>query len=136
MRQRIIKFRAWDKEKKKWVDLEHLFLNPCTGNVMIDTDNSCLDPDCCGGPYPNYQDTDRYETTQFTGLLDKNGKEIYEGDIVRYKDVRPLAVEWDEKFAQFVTRPSRTIQYFIAGDVEIIGNVYEHPELIEGKGGA
>jgi hypothetical protein len=71
---------------------------------------------------------------QFTGLLDKNGKEIYEGDIFEGSFSSVYKVKWDDEtcswYVHDVTRglgfPLRKIE-----NLEIIGNIYENPELIE-----
>lgn len=83
---------------------------------------------------------------QYTGLHDKNGKEIYEGDVVELKrkqvngDIHRFVVEWDEMKAGFCLTlvhmyPKRQDSYirneFInAKNKTVIGNIYENPELL------
>lgn len=77
---------------------------------------------------------------QYTGLHDKNGKDIFEGDIIKLDNENVFMwIEYSEKFAQFVTRCKET--YFDnepLGDwelknLEVIGNVTDNPELIGGE---
>lgn len=60
---------------------------------------------------------------QFTGLFDKNGKEIYEGDVLKSKDLQSI-VEWDSYKCGW-----NIVEYGIHL-FEIIGNIYDNPELI------
>jgi hypothetical protein len=74
---------------------------------------------------------DDYEWMQYTGLKDKNGKEIYEGDLVRYgKDGMIGKVEWD--YAKTRWRwSSFPLTNVEVRKLTIIGNIYENPELIK-----
>lgn len=72
---------------------------------------------------------------QFTGLLDKNEKEIYEGDILKHEK-QTLIVSWGEDIACFECRTqngSRSLYGYHKERVEIIGNIFQHHELLEGK---
>jgi len=97
---REIKFRAWDKENKKMCDV---------------IDFTCMN-------YP-----EEYEVMQYTGLLDKNGKEIYEGDILSDEGWNNVVIKWED--AQSFSLSEEYGQY--AYDFTIIGNIYENPNLLQ-----
>ena len=69
---------------------------------------------------------------EYTGLEDKNGKEIYEGDIIQInKDI--YEVFWDGRWAEFACKcTSNSLGWYHRGPekVEIIGNIYENPDLV------
>ena len=83
---------------------------------------------------------------QYTGLHDKNGKEIYEGDVVtgctsyeNDNDARewtinkPATVYWDEEFCAFCPFYLNARWRCNVVDIEVIGNIYENPELLKGN---
>lgn len=82
---------------------------------------------------------------QYTGLTDKNGNKIWENDVVRYEDdlanmVKEDLIGWNETHAAFTRlhRSKMGLQYlyineFIASNFEVIGNIFDNPELLENE---
>lgn len=116
--KREIKFRAWDKDMKEMVFVSGIQFDPHSPKEkpnIIDERN-------------DIRDLDDIELMQFTGLKDKNGKEVYESDIVKYMDYNEAGevefndvVEYHEgAFYPVCERPSN--------EFEVIGNIYENPE--------
>lgn len=115
---REIKFRVWDKDKERFltpIECSQLVIRPFSGRV---TD---------GATIPNV------ELMQYTGLKDKNGIEIYEGDILNVSNENS---KWDWKEVVIFHNGC-----FMNGDDDllinlnfrskVIGNIYENPELFE-----
>jgi uncharacterized phage protein (TIGR01671 family) len=123
---REIKFRAWDK----------------INNVVI---KNCA-------MYSHYHFTENYqkeiEFMQFTGLKDKNGKEIYEGDILQFKSqslldswagkemtTKVAEIYWNqEELAFYIRNKEVELKPDMRTDnnnFEIIGNIHENPELLK-----
>ncbi|PZM86351.1 hypothetical protein DLH72_01285 [Candidatus Gracilibacteria bacterium] len=72
------------------------------------------------------------ELMQYTGLKDKNGKEIYEGDILQI-GLRKYEVIWEDGFYRLFDRKAEAKEKYCSlnlKDLKIIGNIYENPELI------
>lgn len=125
---RDIKFRAWDKKKKCLTTGNGNYMLDCIGNVYWQF----------GNDEPKMIDREDIELMQYTGLKDKNGVEIYEGDILKKKDtLRPFVVGFHENTGQFKMYWERMDVYrssiYPTVQVEVIGNIYENPELLEVK---
>lgn len=123
---REIKFRCWDKENKEMLDVEYLHWDDCTREFSIRTTM-----------YSDYFDTEDMILMQYVGLKDKNGKEIYEGDIVKANWFDKTEVIGEIYFSMgcFILANSSVSdnQLFIFKNLEVIGNIYENPELLEDK---
>ncbi len=129
---REIKFRAWN-------DVAKVMYESNIPGLLIHFDGELngLDEN---GMLEGTDNTRQHHLMQYTGLKDKNGKEIYEGDILTDHGAEgPLYIEYSTVHAAFVFvdkfDPSGTTLYTTTcisyGDFEIIGNIYEHPELLE-----
>lgn len=124
---REIKFRAWNKNLKKMYKIGQITLEKGTWNYEPDN------REYIGMSIP-YQPS--FVLMQYTGLKDKNGKEIYEGDIVTCgdKNIKYL-IEWQDtglKGRQWNNSSYIGLKYW-QKDLEVIGNEFDNPELLGGK---
>ena len=88
----------------------------------------------CGDYYPDWCNVRPETVGQYTGLTDKNGKKIFEGDIVKYKEENGEIVYHDQE-AMFLVCFDAWLTYFdhlYGKDVEIVGNIHDNPELLKG----
>jgi uncharacterized phage protein (TIGR01671 family) len=125
-----IKFRAWDKD---------------IGMYAVTT----LQWHACNqhNAWPFYPDACRPKNRtfghnaillQYTGLVDNEGREIYEGDVVRYAGIDSF-IFWEQESCSFRIKRSgkQTVQEVplrknILSQIRVIGNIYENPELLKG----
>jgi uncharacterized phage protein (TIGR01671 family) len=126
---REIKFRAWDNEENCWAS---------AGSFLID-----LTGELCWNEACTVQPPDKFTLMQYTGLKDKNGREIYEGDIVKSSnDGKDGCDVWDGLISKDSMSAAHGVKFdgFWSWEDEdsiynikyytVIGNIYENPELL------
>jgi uncharacterized phage protein (TIGR01671 family) len=121
---RIIIFRAWNKNLKEMWDCDHLILN----GIYLGTARGTF-VDVINNRIPMQE----LIPLLFTGAVDKNGKEIYEGDIVKRKGRLPEEIFFED-CAFLIGKKNSSDSFFcqsIGNDCEIIGNIYQNPELLK-----
>lgn len=142
---REIKFRVWDKLTKRM----HICGEDVHDTISFEIEtNKAYYYNLQNGCGSLREDSD-YVLMQYAGLKDKNGKEIYEGDIVLYQDweqcyegggndsfINKGIVEYNESNCCFNVTERATIDiedvlYEGNEDLEVIGNIYDNPELLE-----
>lgn len=121
----IPKYRAWDKWRDRMSVVDRIY---------IDTKGVRLYDDF--GEY--WRDFNDVNLMQSTGLLDKNGKEVFIGDIIKCTRGCPHEVYLEKEYGGTYIGGMPAIYlkgiregYAWTGDEEIIGNIYENPELLE-----
>jgi uncharacterized phage protein (TIGR01671 family) len=134
MKTREIKFKVWHKKDKKfWQGADLDEINLMGGIIDLTTNFRCQ----CGE-----NNSDNFVLLQFTGLKDKNGREIYEGDILDHygmpNDYPKYSVIFKDGCFRLKERGEwnyvdpDTLDYWAERDT-IIGNVFENPKLLKGK---
>ena len=135
-KMRTIKFRAWSDETKQMI--ENVAVKDGHQVIPVQTSGQ----DSWDAKFESYDN----ELMQFTGLKDRHGKEIYEGDILKinfsaYVPNTDHIVKWDEGFCRFVGEviernphseyhQDRLYVFHPSTNCEVIGNVWESPELL------
>lgn len=138
----IPKFRAWDKDGE--------YMEYTDKNLIVSFgDNGNVDATDLSNIYSTCEGMQNFELMQLTGLKDKNGIEIYEGDIVEVlvQDIEPKIMK-DKMYVGVVVYKQGTFDIKISKDTylgiipemylsdidctfEILGNKYQHTELLE-----
>lgn len=132
----IPKYRAWDSAKKEM--FKDTFAITESGQVVVVEQESVAS-------FPDYVFVEHLVIMQSTGLVDRDGKIIFEGDVVQFEDCSEASdflyintgiIEWCQGGFHVTNRDSVLMEDLLDGeflDVIIIGNVYENPELLEDK---
>lgn len=124
---REIKFRAWDLKTKTMHTVENI--NFC-GRETVTVQYNPVKKICL----------DSVLLTQYTGAKDKNGVEIYEGDIIRHQSGKygtDFEIKWSPILCGFTAmqiesgHPSPQLNQGTMSYFEVVGNIYENPELVE-----
>jgi len=137
---RVIKFRAWDNINNKFRDIESI-------NIARNNKPTSIVSNC---DFYQIQSNSQIELMQYAGLKDKNGVEIYEGDIINVYDydsiyehkdkltTKAKNVRFENGSFWFTNEVTKSFYSFSnynrpGTSFEVIGNIHENPELLNNK---
>jgi uncharacterized phage protein (TIGR01671 family) len=141
---REIKFRAFDKSDGDEESVSRMiYSNDLPYDLSLDFDNNgnirfSVNYEYCdsfGDDHDNWEEIDNI--MQYSGIKDKNGKDIYEGDIVEYESI--LTSRKQRRLVEYTGKYGFNLKgaYYTPDDkfscFEVIGNIYENPELLESE---
>lgn len=129
-----IKFRAWDKEYGRMEEIYCFFPETETVWTKRYWEWRIANDKKSKGKKESEPETHHFELMQFTGLIDKRSKEIYEGDIVKDFAGTVGTIVWLKN--RYTLKCSSGYLYLneyflLPKDFEILGNIFENPELIK-----
>lgn len=132
MNNREIKFRAWDESRNEMISQFGLLKENMPQLIQHEEDGYIF----CGHSQEN-DDWCEPILMQYTGLKDKNGKEIYEGDILSGHSDGNVRVEWSNAnggwdciFSDEANISISEMCSWFGNNAQVIGNIYENPELL------
>ena len=130
--KREIAFRAWHNEDNYMITSERSIYSVLQHTLNVGVGSGFSDVDTTPKP-------DRYELMQFIGLTDKNGRRIFEGDIVKDSDTLFVVEFGESEFLEYsgwgwILKSNKSAFQISPADckvIEVIGNIYDNPELLE-----
>jgi uncharacterized phage protein (TIGR01671 family) len=134
---RVIKFRAWDETRSRMIQPDELG-NSAASLTLPDGTKRIMPIITFAMIAPHAG----FTLEQFTGLLDREGKEIYEGDIIAvvYRDLIRGEVIWSPEYLTYLIKRHYGSEYmsdYLAdaqnqgAPITVIGNVHQHPHLLQ-----
>ena len=133
---REIKFRAWDKENKerlivRAVSFESFKNKQKIVAIICEHEDGREKSPMTDEQVEHFKDVEKFELMQFTGLKDKNGKEIYEGDILKCTTTNNHGFIDEVIFESLTFCLSGDFVFDELKEFEVVGNKFENPELLK-----